>query len=331
MKYAKPYLDIPEQIKLLQQRGMIVADTERAGDYLRRIGYYRLSAYWFPFRQSSPGSGDDGKPRAIIGDAFRAGTEFSSVLALYVFDKKLRLLVLDALERIEIALRTDVALLLGRRNPWAHRNPKMLHGNFAKRAKRHTGRTGHAEWLEKLDGTAARSREEFAQHFRGKYAESDLPIWMAVELLEFGALSHFLSGLAVADQDALAGRYGLPRRELLTSWVRTLTFVRNVCAHHGRLWNRALIDQPKPPHSGEVPELDHLAADRFAQEKIYAAMAILRFMLKVINPTTSWAERLKAHVGTFPVAPPVTFGNSGFPDGWESLSLWQQAVTPATD
>lgn len=323
MKYAKPYLDIQQQITLLQQRGLTVTDEAKAGDYLRRIGYYRLSAYWYPLRRSSLVKGDDGRMKAAIADDFRPGSEFPLVLDLYVFDKKLRLLVLDALERIEVALRTDVALLLGRKDPWAHRNPDMLHGNFAKKLRPDTGRTAHAEWLEKLDGTAARSREEFAQHFRRKYAESPLPIWMAVELLEFGALSHFLAGMTVADQEALAARYGLARRELLTSWVRTLTFVRNVCAHHGRLWNRTLIDHPKPPHPGEVPELDHLAADHFAQGRLYAAMAIVRFMLKVMNPATSWAERLKAHVTTFPRSPAVPFASSGFPDGWETLPLWR--------
>jgi abortive infection bacteriophage resistance protein len=323
MKYAKPYLDIQQQISLLQQRGLTVTDEAKAGDYLRRIGYYRLSAYWYPLRRSSLVKEDDGRMKAVIADDFRPGSEFPLVLDLYVFDKKLRLLVLDALERIEVALRTDVALLLGRKDPWAHRNPDMLHGNFAKKLRPDTGRTAHAEWLEKLDGTAARSREEFAQHFRRKYAESPLPIWMAVELLEFGALSHFLAGMTVADQEALAARYGLARRELLTSWVRTLTFVRNVCAHHGRLWNRTLIDHPKPPHPGEVPELDHLATDHFAQGRLYAAMAIIRFMLKVMNPATSWAERLKAHVTTFPRSPVVPFASSGFPDGWETLPLWR--------
>lgn len=323
MKYTKPYLDISQQIELLQQRGLIVTDADRAGEYLRRIGYYRLSAYWYSFRQSSLTRDPDGRMKAVVGDAFRPGTEFPTVLSLYVFDKKLRLLVLDALERIEVALRTDVALLLGAKDAWAHRNPDMLHGNFARRVKPGARQTLHAEWLQKLDGIAARSREEFAQHFRGKYTESPLPIWMAVELLEFGALSHFIAGMTVADQQLLARRYGLPRWELLPSWVRTLTFVRNVCAHHGRLWNRALIDQPKPPMPGELPDLDHLVDDGFARVRLYAAMAIIRFMLKVINPTTSWATRVRAHVATFPDTPLVTFGSSGFPDGWEGLPLWQ--------
>lgn len=146
---------------------------------------------------------------------------------------------------------------------------------------------------------------------------------MAVELLEFGALSRFIAGMKLADQEVLASRYQLPRGDLLVSWLRTLTFLRNVSAHHGRLWNRPLVDQPKPPTPGEIVQLDHLAADRFAQERLYAAIAITRFILKCMNPTTSWADRLKEHIATFPRTCAITFAASGFPDGWESLGLWQ--------
>jgi abortive infection bacteriophage resistance protein len=323
MRYKKPFLGIDQQIVLLQERGMGITDPARAADYLKRIGYYRLSAYWYPFRRSSLRPDAAGKPQAVVEDDFRPGTEFATVLALYVFDKKLRLLMLDALERIEIALRTDVSLLLGERDPWAHRNPAVLHGNFTTKRQGWNGKTAHAEWLEKLDRVASRSKDEFAQHFRRKYPGSQLPIWMAVELLDFGMLSHFIAGMTVADQEVLARRYGLPRRELLTSWVRTLNFVRNVCAHHGRLWNRVLIDQPKPPHLGEVPEFDHLAGDRFAQERFYAAAAIARFVLRIINPTSGWAGRLQTHLATFPATAALGFSGSGFPNGWQQLPLWR--------
>ncbi len=84
---------------------MGITDPARAADYLKRIGYYRLSAYWYPFRRSSLRPDAAGKPQAVVEDDFRPGTEFAAVLALYVFDKKLRLLMLDALERIEIVSR----------------------------------------------------------------------------------------------------------------------------------------------------------------------------------------------------------------------------------
>jgi abortive infection bacteriophage resistance protein len=100
---------------VLKSRGLGVSDDARAVAYLERIGYYRLSGYWYPFRIRA-GTG----PASVIGDNFRAGTEFGHVVDLYVFDKKLRLLMLDAIERVEIALRTSIAQILGPLGCWAH-------------------------------------------------------------------------------------------------------------------------------------------------------------------------------------------------------------------
>jgi abortive infection bacteriophage resistance protein len=319
--YAKPHLPVPAQLELLKLRGMQVTDEPRALQYLERIGYYRLSGYWYPFRQSQLISGTRGKPVPQILDQFRPGTEFRQVVELYVFDKRLRLLLLDAIERIEVALRVDIALLLGARDPWAHRNPKELHGQFSAKVNSRTGRTEHGAWLTRLNENERRSKEDFIKHFRAKYS-SDLPIWIAIELWDFGMLSVFLNGMKIADQDVIATKYGIPRRELLTSWMRAINHVRNICAHHNRLWNRSPSDQPKPPRVGEIPLLDHLANDSHAQVRLYAVAAVIQFLLRRINPTTSWADRLHQHFASFPRAPGIAAGQSGFPDFWETLPLW---------
>lgn len=322
-QYRKPYLSVPDQVALLRSRGMTVSQSATAEDCLKRVGYYRLSAYWYPFRHSTALRGPDGQAQIQVHDDFKPGTQFSTVFELYVFDKKLRLLMLDALERVEIALRTDLALLLGQRDPVAHRNPALLHGNFAKKTQHWNNLTGHQDWLKKLGEVERRSKADFVQHFRKKYPASDLPIWMSVELWDFGMLSRFLSGLTVTDQTALAARYQLPRRDLLTSYMKAFNFVRNVCAHHARLWNQPLIDQPKPLRHGEVPLLDHLVGDTFAENRLYAAAAGLRFMLQIINPGTHWPQRLKELAASFPANPDVSFDRSGFPVGWETLPLWR--------
>jgi abortive infection bacteriophage resistance protein len=285
--YSKPYLNLDGQLTLLEQRGMVISDRAKARRYLQRIGYYRLSGYWFPFRQSTTTTDTAGKSITTVGDDFVPGTEFARVVDLYVFDKKLRLLMLDAIERVEVALRVDIALRLGQRDPWAHLDPAQLHGNFATRTNPRTGRTNHAEWRDRLTQLLARSDEDFVQRFRAKYS-SPPPIWIAIEVWDFGMLSHLLAGLTHADQAAIATTYAIPRPELLTSWVRAVNFVRNVCAHHSRLWNRSLIDQPKPPRTGEIPLLDHLAADRHLQSRLYFVAAVLRFFLTKVNPSSHW-------------------------------------------
>lgn len=319
--YRKPHLDVPGQLALLLSRGMDVADPAKATAYLERIGYYRLSGYWHPLRQSQVIPVPGGKAATQVLDTFRPGATFAQAIDLYVFDKRLRLLFLDATERIEVALRVDVALLLGAQDPWAHRNPALLHGKFARRVNPNTGRTSHQDWLARLDQAASRSKEEFVRHFTSRYS-GPLPIWIAVELWDFGMLSTFLAGMAMSDQAAVAAKYGVQRPELLAGWMRGINHVRNICAHHGRLWNRSPADQPKPPKAGEISLLDHLASDPFAQTRLYGVAAPMQYLLRFINPTTSWPDRVRQHLDGFPSAPGAAVGQTGFPTGWETLPLW---------
>jgi abortive infection bacteriophage resistance protein len=331
--YTKPYRSVADQLALLASRGMEITDLTAASNCLSRIGYYRLSGYWYPFRKShistNPLTGETlfhpstGKAQVIVEDDFRPGTTFQQVMDLYVFDKRLRLLFLDAIERIEVALRVDIALLIGERDPWAHRDPNQLHGKFSKTVMDHRAKKNeHQKWLERLDSTFRRSSEEFVKHFKRKYTEEQPPIWIAIELWDFGMLSVFLSGMKMADQEQLASKYGLPRTNMLTSWVRNINNVRNICAHHSRLWNRSPADQMSPPKHGEIAELDHLASDHMAQSRIYATAVVLQFFLRTLNPTSSWASRFKSQCFRLPTAPVLSLSQAGFPSGWEALQIW---------
>jgi abortive infection bacteriophage resistance protein len=242
---------------------------------------------------------------------------------LYVFYKRLLLLLLDGLERVEVALRVDIALLLRARHPWAHRDPVQLHGRFSKVIGPKTRQNEYQRWLSRLDNTFERSKEEFVKHFKQKYWGEFPPIWIAIELWDFGMLSVFLGGMKYDDQVQLAAKYGLPRPELLTSWVRNLNHIRNICAHHSRLWNRSPVDQISPPRAGENAQLDHLCNDSFALNRLYAPAVALQYLLRTVNPLSSWGKRLKSHCATFPTAPPVNLTSAGFPAAWESLDLWR--------
>lgn len=317
--FDKPYKTTEELIALLESRGMSIADRKSAALYLKRIGYYRLSGYWYPFRVTTLGA-KSGK--RIAADTFKSGTEFRHAVKLYIFDKYLRLLFLDAIESIEVSLRVEIVQLLGPRNPLAHLDPTELHGNFANKISRWTHKTEYADWKEQLIKVIERSKEDFVQHFKDKY-NTGLPIWIAIELWEFGMLSKFLNGMQVSDQDAIMQIYKVPRRELLLSWIRGINYVRNLCAHHCRLWNRSMVDQPKPPRPGECEALNHLAQDSFSQGRLYSVAAPIQFLLKAIDPASKWKEHLKSHFATFPSAPGIAQRDTGFPDGWENMSLWK--------
>ncbi|TFW14363.1 Abi family protein [Brevundimonas intermedia] len=308
--YTKPHLTVIDQVALLQRRGLGVTDAAAAERALSRIGYYRLSGYWYPMRRPNPRGGRQ--------DDFLAQAAFVDAVDLYVFDKKLRLLFLDAIERLEVALRVAVALQLGAYDPWFHRDPSKLDAKFTT-ADGRTGRSKHDEWLSRLDASVGRSKEEFVRHFQSRYT-SELPIWIAIELWDFGLLSHFVSGMALRDRDRIAGQMGLPRSSLLTSWVRAINDLRNICAHHGRLWNRVFISTPSLPRVGEIPSLDHLR--NIQVTKLYAVAAVLRQMLLAINPGSQWHDRLKIHLQTFPQSPLLHMSSTGFPLDWERLDLW---------
>jgi len=320
LSYHKPFVTIPSQVSLLQSRGMAITDAARAEAYLERVGYYRLSGYWHPFRKSRLSNGT-----RIVEDQFTVGTAFSDIVALYVFDKKLRLLFLDAIERIEVGLRVGIALQLGQRDAWAHRKTSEIDAKFLQ--QHYSGQCSkHQHWLVRVDDLAARSHEDFAKHFMANYSDP-LPLWMSIELWDFGLMSTFLAGMKYVDQEALAKKYGVPRPDLLESWTRSINHVRNICAHHSRLWNRSPADQPRIPRTGEIPDLDHLRASNQQQTRLYAVAAVIQYLLRTINPGSSWGARVAQLIETFPVLPTgMGIERAGFPKQWQQLPLWAPPV-----
>lgn len=200
MSYSKPWLSFDAQLDRLIERGMHVANRALALACLERIGYYRLSGYWFAFRErSGPLCPWEQSARItrrsqvtrIALDSFRSGATFQNAVDLYVFDKKLRLLAMDALERIEVALRVDIAHELGRFDCFAYLRPELFHDNFCSTLVKETGLTRHHEWLGKHAQLIARSKEEFVRHNRAKYG-LPLAIWVACEIWISGPSQRYL-------------------------------------------------------------------------------------------------------------------------------------------
>lgn len=320
MTYARPWMSFSDQLELLKSRGMEVSDERAALSYLERIGYYRLSAYWYPFRvwtmQQDAGGGQITHRRT---DQFMDGARFVDAVSLYLFDKKLRLIVLDALERIEVALRVDIAYVLGKRNTFAHLNAGDLHPGFAGKLVRGGGRTAHQAWCERHGQLVARSKEDFVKHYHDKHGP-ELPIWVAMEVWEFGAMSQLFAMMKVADQERVAGKYGVSDWKAFQSWLRSLSYLRNLVAHHSRLWNRNVVDQPKLPKLGEIEWCDTFAGRSELLAKPFLLLAICRHLVRLICPGTQWHLRLMEHLQSFPsqqVAQPRSIADMGTPGGWE--------------
>lgn len=304
--YNKTFLTVAQQIAKLKARNLSIADYADAAAKLKHYGYYRLSGYWHCLRKFDLASGSH-------LDEFSPGAKLEYAIELLNFDCQLRAAFLSAVEQIEIALRVQVAILLGAKDPWAHRLPNTLYHRFTSQIDPKTGTIPYDDWIAKLNKDEARSKEQFAIHFREKYVGHPL-IWVSIELWDFGMLSRLIGGLTVADQKALGQEYGLSRRELLPSWVRSINHIRNVAAHHSRLWNRSPADQPVPPKAGEFAELDHLASDSFALVRLYGVAAPMQYLLRQIDPivASKWAAKLKALMPQFPTIPGVPVTQTGF-------------------
>jgi abortive infection bacteriophage resistance protein len=320
MNYTRPWVSFPDQLELLKSRGLDVSDERAALSYLGRIGYYRLSAYWYPFRVWT--MQQDAKGEQITHrrtDQFMPGARFVDAVNLYLFDKKLRLITLDALERIEVALRVDIAYLLGERNTFAHLDAGELHSGFAGKPRR-DGKTAHQVWCERHEQLVARSKEEFVKHYHAKHGPA-LPIWVAIEVWDFGTMSQLFAMMKVFDQQRIAAKYGVADWKVFQSWLRSLSYLRNLVAHHSRLWNRNVVDQPKLPRPEAMAWCDAFAGKNDLLAKPFLLLSICRHMVQIICPDTAWHLRLGEHLRSFPaqyVTPPRSIADMGTPPGWDS-------------
>ncbi|MDG1287643.1 MAG: Abi family protein [Rickettsiales bacterium] len=312
MRYNKTYKTIAEQADLLEVRGLIIDDRRKAEHYLAKIGYYRLSGYSYVFRQSE--QDNDGAWKVL--DTFKPNVTFENIKELYVFDKRLRLLLLDALERIEVALRVDVSAQLGLRDRWAYLKPEYLYDSFIRSS-------GYDRWKQSYDKKYRGSREDFIQHFKGKY-DGDLPIWMAVELWDFGMLSVYIGQLKDQYKAPIAETYGINRYALLRNWLHSMNVARNICAHHSRLWNRVLPVRVGYPNAA-MPELHRLKQEQVDATRLYPVLCTIQYFMRQVSPNSQWGNRLVELIDAFPESEYTSIQAMGIPQDWKDWPLWQSS------
>ena len=294
MKFAKPALDPSALLAKLQTLGLQIPDPSKALHHLRFIGYYRLAGYAQHFRQMKA----PGKP-------FLPGTTFDNVLDLYSFDRELRLLVIDAVERVEVAVRGSLVSEMSVR----YSNPHWFMDCL-----RYDSKYNYiGQLLAKVERDTSISKEQFILNYKAKYTEPRLPpAWMMVENLTLGSLSHLFAALHNVDRKPVAAPCGVDEH-FLKSWLHSLNYLRNLCAHHARLWNRTFSIKPMiaKKHSAF---LNLSQADRF-----YALAVVLFELVQTVSPGTGWHHRLKALLAAHSAVPLSTLG---FPANWAQEPFW---------
>ncbi len=297
MKYNKQPITISEQIALLKQRGLKINNEEKAAHYLSNISYYRLRAYTFPFQNN-----------AVEEHPFVNPISFEQIIQLYVFDRQLRLLIFNAIEKIEIALRTQIIYVysLQHGSHW-HLNPALYNNSVY-----------FAEHIASLQKEIDRSKETFIDHYRKKYTSpKEPPCWMSLEVTSIGLLSKMFENLKNDKcKDAIARHFGLKHVAILENWMRCFSLLRNICAHHGRVWNRR-ITQITLPHK---PMFEYIQNRNILPYKVYAYLTHIQYVLNIISPKHEFKHNLLALMKKCPLAQEKEMG---FPNNWQQETLWK--------
>lgn len=295
-RYDKSWFSYEQQVQKLIERGLVVQDHAAAQRFLAHLNYYRFSGYCLAFEAER--------------HVFREGTTFEDVVAAYEFDRSLRDLLTEALETIEVDLRTTVAYHFGQE-----------YGAFGHTVPANFFRTnGHAGWITRLRDEADRSKELFVTHFRHNYQEfPDLPIWIVTEVMSFGSLSKMYRCMQRQDQRKIARRYGV-QPAALENWMHHCVYVRNLCAHHSRLWDRKWAIRPallagKSWHPPFLPD----------NKRLFATLLVFRHLLKRMSAVAAfaahWAHRIEEHMVSPPfVANPLE--TMGLTPNWKNHPVW---------
>lgn len=290
-------VSVSEQVHYLSKRGMYLPDTALAERCLAHIGFHRLIAYWRPFETPS-------------STAFRKGTNFNAVMTRYLFDEKLRSFLLEAFSHIEVSMRTNWAYHLAhvfQKGEFAHRNATLFD-------EKH-----HKANLGELERNYQRIRYQPAYNFQ------TLSIWELISAMSFGQLSKWFNSLNDrAIRQSIAQTYGMDE-SVLRPALRHLVKIRNVCAHHEKLWDAIVATKLRLPRVLNYSANATAAFTKPDNGKVYNALVMVMYLLDVITPHSDWSARLIALKEKSPYDD-IPDEDMGFPQGWRQYDFWQERL-----
>ncbi|MBO9728001.1 MAG: Abi family protein [Chitinophaga sp.] len=300
--YTKPSTSIEEQITLLTTRKLVIDDIPKAKYYLNHIGYYRLTGYWLHYQEDK------------VNHIFCDNTKFEQIIELYNFDRKLRLILFDAIERIEVSFRSvlinEMCQAYGA-SWYANRNLSFNDKNYEENLGVVMQEFGHA-------------KEDFIGHHERNYGSEEVPpAWKAMQVVSFGTLSKIYSNIDnnVPERKRIANIFGFKGgAEWIESFLQVVAVLRNYCAHHSRLCYRRFTSTPKTMGRPAYPWIQPLAAPGgLLSKQLYYQICVVRYLLFTAYPETDFNEMLRKIVGRFSG---VKISQMGFPDEWEKEPLW---------
>lgn len=306
---VKVHKEYNELIELLEARGMTIPDREHAIRKITQVGYYRLSGFWYPCRLPLVTSGK------IVGriDKVRPDTNFRAIYDLYLFDKKLRLQIMNALERIEVFIRSVIAHEIGKHNPLAYLDDSFINPkHLRERNYKPRNLSARQEWLEKHHNEICKSREDSIKWHTDRY--EGIPFWVAIEVWDFGLMSKYYAMLKDTHRNLVLARIGIApgNGAIFENWLSAMNVLRNRCAHHSRIWNK--LNEPKLKPIPNHAYFDSLNLSNDAYERMYGMIAILWFLVKKIGPGSEWISGIADLVDSKPILPGCHLTAMGFPN-----------------
>ena len=323
--FDKPALSVEQQLELLKQRGLQVSNDDHAMRFLEVVTLFRLSPYMRPFQEQGP------------EHTFKPGSTLKAVVDIYRFDSSLRHIIMEAIERVEVATRATISNhMCPKYGPDWIADASVFSSSYAhdhllrplrdqldkerKKLRREIERIQTSSQFDEVQQHRIenRMRDNYFRFYGATYTHPEFPpAWAVLEELSLGAVSTLFNAMGKsADKKAIASRLNLPF-EVLASWLHTLTFIRNCCAHHSRLWNRELSIRPTLPKDWIVA---NAPADRpQPKQRLYIVLTMLAYLTDLISPESQWKLRLTEIMDHLD---PGYFRLMGFPDDWKRHRQW---------
>lgn len=308
--YKKEFKTFDEQLEILKQRKLNILNDNYALSKLQRINYYRLSAYFLPFQHPKNSENKD---------IFLEETKFEDIIQLYYFDCELRKIIFEAIESIEIYFRTQITYYHSLKyEPFGYLNKE----NFE------TSSEFFEKVLLSLKNETRRSEEIFIKHFKDRYKTTDLPIWGVVEVISFGTLSKIYSILKTQEQKKVISKLKGINNNVFKNWLHCLSVIRNICAHHSRIWNKTLgVKFEIPRKLEEFKNIKKVILDEEGKEKeiklndkVFFALTVIEYILTCIGEDEiQFKDKIKTLLLKYTN---VKIDRMGFIDDWKSNSIW---------
>ena len=287
--YSKIKGDARDFIREMQARGLVFDDPDSAVSYVRNIGHFRLLSYMYPFICEPKSKG-----------VFKKGTNFHQVLRVYGFDKKLRLLLFNEIEKIEVAFRNIVS---DRMVEMTGDDSWMLNENYVSR-----------ETMNLIKKEFHRTNDDFLSGFSKIHSEKYPPTWVMIEVLTFGTMTWIFRNLPFRYKKDIA-RYFHLNAPVMDSWMNVIVLTRNACCHHARLWNRVFSLITLTMNGMTRPWIDE-DVDR---RRTFHNISMVKYFLDIISPANDFKEKLMTLLKLYPE---IDISAMGFPRNWQH-SIWQ--------